>query len=67
VKRRLAVAQHAAWRRAIRAEAAADEHRIRTWSRPGRPAEVGAVLGDRSPTPEGRERLRRRHAWPGER
>ena len=63
VMRRLAVAQHPAWRRAIRAAAAADEHRIRTWSRTGRPAEVWAVLPDWSLTSDEQERLQRRLGW----
>src|SRR5262249_38512631 len=44
VMRRLAPAQHPAWRRAIRSTARTDELRIRTWSRGGRPATVWAVL-----------------------
>lgn len=63
VMRRLAPTQHTAWRKAIRATARADEHRIRTWSRPGRPAEVWAVLRDWSLTAEEREKLRRRLDW----
>jgi hypothetical protein len=63
VMRRLAPAQHAAWRRAIRAAARADEHRIRTWSRGGRPAEVWAVLRDWSLTHDERSRLARRLSW----
>jgi hypothetical protein len=41
-------------RRAIRAAAAADEHRLRSWSRTGRPVEVWAVLTDWSLTPTSR-------------
>jgi hypothetical protein len=63
VMRRLAPAQHAAWRRAIRATARTDEHRIRTWSRGGRPATVWAVLPDWTLTPEERASLARRLAW----
>ena len=63
VMRRLAPGQHPAWRRAIRASAAADRHRIRTWSRGGRPAEVWAVLPDWSLTSEEQQRLRRRLHW----
>jgi hypothetical protein len=63
VVRRLAPAQHPAWRRAIRASARTDELRIRTWSRGGRPATVWAVLPDWSLTLEERELLLRRLAW----
>jgi hypothetical protein len=63
VMRRLAPAQHGAWRKAIRAAAASDEHRIRTWSRPGRPAEVWAVLPDWSLTRDEQQRLQRRLSW----
>jgi hypothetical protein len=63
VMRRLAPAAHDAWRRAIQAAARADEHRIRTWSRAGRPAEVWAVLRDWSLTRDERERLERRLSW----
>jgi hypothetical protein len=63
VQRRLALAEHAAWRRAIRAKAHADELRIRTWSRAGTPATVWAVLPDWTLTHEEREALRRRLAW----
>jgi hypothetical protein len=61
--RRLALAQHTAWRHAIRATARADEHRVRTWSRAGAPAEVWAVLRDWSLTREEQERLQRRLGW----
>jgi hypothetical protein len=63
VMRRLAPDEHAAWRRAIRAKARADELRIRTWSRGGRPATVWAVLPDWSLTHEERGALVRRLAW----
>ena len=63
VMRRLTLAQHTAWRRAIRAAARADEHRVRTWSRAGQPAEVWAVLRDWSLTREEQERLQRRLGW----
>ena len=63
VMRRLAPAQHAAWRRAIRASARSDELRIRTWSRGGRPATVWAVLPDWTLTREERELLMRRLEW----
>jgi hypothetical protein len=63
VMRRLALPEHAAWRQAIRAAAWADEHRIRTWSRAGRPAEVWAVLRDWSLTGDERRRLERRLSW----
>jgi hypothetical protein len=63
VMRRLAPSQHSAWRRAIRAAAGADEHRIRTWSRSGRPAEVWAVLRDWTLTRDEQERLSCRLAW----
>ena len=63
VMRRLALAEHEAWRRAIRSKARADELRIRTWSRGGRPATVWATLPDWSLTGDERERLRRRLAW----
>jgi len=63
VMRRLALAEHGAWRQAIRAIAGADELRIRTWSRGGAPATVWATLPDWSLTREERERLRQRLAW----
>jgi hypothetical protein len=63
VMRRLAPAQHAAWRKAIRIAARADEHRIRTWSRSRTPAEVWAVLRDWSLTRDEQERLQRRLSW----
>ena len=63
VMRRLAPAQHSAWRKAIRGAARSDEHRIRTWSRPGRPAEVWAVLPDWTLTRDEQDRLRRRLDW----
>jgi hypothetical protein len=63
VVRRLAPDQHQAWRRAIRKTASADEHRVRTWSRPGPPGEVWAVLRDWSLTPEERKALHRRLGW----
>ena len=63
VMRRLAPGEHAAWRRAIRRRARVDELRVRTWSRPGAPATVWAVLRDWSLTGEERARLARRLAW----
>ncbi len=63
VMRRLATAEHGAWRRAMRAKARADELRIRSWSRDGRPATVWAVLPAWSLTPDEREKLMRRLAW----
>lgn len=63
VMRRLAPAQHTAWRKAIRAKVHADDLRIRTWSRETSPAEVWAVLPDWSLTREERERLARRLDW----
>lgn len=63
VMRRLALGQHMAWRKAIRATAAADELRVRTWSRESRPAEVWAVLRNWSLTGDERARLARRLAW----
>ena len=62
VMRRLAVADHAAWRRAIRAQARIDELKVRTWSRPEQ-ALVFAVLPDWTLTAEERARLARRLAW----
>jgi hypothetical protein len=61
--RRLAPGQHIAWRKAIRSAARADEHRIRTWSRAGRPAEVWAVLPDWSLTTAEQQLLQRRLGW----
>ena len=63
VMRRLAPARHMAWRKAIRAAARADEHRVRTWSRDARPAEVWAVLPDWTLTTDERRRLARRLDW----
>jgi hypothetical protein len=63
VMRRLALAQHAAWRQAIRRRARADELRVRTWSRAGAPATVWATLPDWSLTEDERERLRTRLGW----
>jgi hypothetical protein len=63
VMRRLAPARHPAWRKAIRTAARADSHRIRTWSRGGRPAEVWAVLPDWTLTRTEQEGLARRLAW----
>ena len=63
VMRRLAVKEHQAWRRAIRARARTDELEVRTWSREGSPATVWAVLPDWSLTREERELLLERLAW----
>ena len=63
VMRRLATPEHASWRHGIRAKARADELRVRTWSREGRPATVWAVLPDWSLTRDEREKLLRRLAW----
>jgi hypothetical protein len=63
VMRRLEAGRHEEWRRALRRRAHADELRVRTWSRVGRPATVWAVLPDWSLTREERERLARRLAW----
>ena len=63
VTRRLALAQHAPWRQAIRGRARADELRVRTWSRPEPPATVWAVLSDWTLTREEREALRLRLGW----
>jgi hypothetical protein len=63
VMRRLALREHPAWRRAIRARSRGDELRIRTWSRAGAPATVWATLPDWSLTQDEREKLRRRIAW----
>jgi hypothetical protein len=62
VMRRLAVAEHAAWRHAIRAHARTDELKVRTWSRPEE-SRVYAVLRDWRPSPEERKRLATRLAW----
>ncbi len=63
VMRRLALGEHGAWRQAIRGKARADELRIRTWSRGGRPATVWAVLPDWTLTRAERESLARRISW----
>jgi hypothetical protein len=63
VTRRLATSEHGAWRRAIRAKARADELRVRTWSRDGRPATVWAVLPNWSLTSAERELLLQRLSW----
>ena len=63
VLRRLALAEHPAWRRAMRAKARADELEIRTWSRDGAPATVWAVLTDWSLTRDEREKLLQRISW----
>jgi hypothetical protein len=63
VMRRLALAEHPAWRRAMRTKARTDDLRIRTWSRDGAPATVWAVLPDWSLTREERERLLQRLTW----
>jgi hypothetical protein len=63
VVRRLVLAEHGAWRRAIRAKAQTDELRVRTWSRDEQPATVWAVLRDWTLTPEGRRRLAERLEW----
>jgi hypothetical protein len=63
VVRRLALAQHSLWERAIGARARADELRVRTWSRDAAPATVWAVLQDWSLTREEYERLQLRLAW----
>jgi hypothetical protein len=62
VMRRLAVAEHAAWRQAIRARARTDELKVRTWSRPEQ-ALVYAVLADWAPSPDERRGLATRLAW----
>jgi hypothetical protein len=62
VMRRLAVAEHAAWRQAIRAKARTDDLKVRTWSRPEQ-AHVYAVLPDWRPSPEERRLLATRLAW----
>jgi hypothetical protein len=63
VLRRLAPAEHAAWRKAIRAKVRSDELRVRTWSRDGAPATVWAALRDWTLTREERERFRQRLDW----
>ena len=63
VTRRLALGQHAAWEREIRAKAAADELKIRTWSRDGAPATVWAVLPDWQPTYDEQVSFNRRISW----
>ncbi len=63
VVRRLALAEHGAWRRAIRAKARTDELKVRTWSRGGAPATVWAVLPDWSLTRDERELLLQRLGW----
>jgi hypothetical protein len=63
VTRRLALDQHSAWEEAICAKAAADELKIRTWSRDGAPATVWAVLPDWSPTFEELVSFNRRISW----
>ena len=63
VTRRLALDQHAAWEFEIRAKAAADELKIRTWSRDGAPATVWAVLPDWSPTYDELVSFNRRISW----
>jgi hypothetical protein len=63
VVRRLTVAQHSAWRSAIRTKARSDELTVRTWSRDAPPATVWAVLQGWTLTPGERELLARRLAW----
>jgi hypothetical protein len=63
VVRRLAIGEHAAWRKAIRQKARADELKIRTWSRHDRPATVYAVLPDWTLSAEERRKLWQRLAW----
>jgi len=63
VTRRLALVQHAAWEREIRTKAAADELKIRTWSRDGAPATVWAVLPDWQPTYDEQVAFNRRISW----
>ena len=63
VTRRLALKEHSAWRRAIRARAHTDELKVRTWSRDGTPATVWAVLTDWSLTRRERESLLERLSW----
>jgi hypothetical protein len=62
VSRRLPGRDHEAWKRAVHAQARADELKLRTWSRDDPPS-VWAVLEDWSPTREERERLYQRMAW----
>jgi hypothetical protein len=62
VMRRLAAADHPAWRRAIRAKARTDDLKVRTWSRPEQ-ALVYALLPDWAPSPEERRLLATRLAW----
>jgi hypothetical protein len=62
IERRLPVADHPGWRRAIRAKARTDELRVRTWSRPEE-VRVFAVLSDWTLSAEDRERLARRLEW----
>jgi hypothetical protein len=61
--RRLALDQHTAYRRALRAEARADGMAVRTWSRATRPATVWAVLPDWRLTREERAALAQRISW----
>jgi hypothetical protein len=63
VTRRLALDQHAAWEREIRAKAGADKIKVRTWSRDGAPATVWAVLPDWRPTFEELVAFNRRISW----
>jgi hypothetical protein len=63
VLRRLALAEHAAWRLAIRKRAHADELKVRTWSRAGSPATVWAVLPDWSLTNAEHARLAQMREW----
>ena len=63
VMRRLAPAQHAAWRAAIGAKARTDELRVRTWSRDGKSATVWAVLPDWTLTRDEHEGMVRRLSW----
>lgn len=63
VTRRLALSEHAAWRRAMREKAQADELRIRTWSRDGSPATVWAVLPGSALTEDERWRYAQRLSW----
>jgi hypothetical protein len=63
VTRKLALAQHDAWRRAISEEAENDGFPIRTWSQAGSPAAVWAVLPDWRLTFEERAALEQRRSW----